>query len=81
MYKTTTLTVPLVSTALGYYVGKKLPGAKKAWTAFTAVRTTKTSSMLSNIKAIKMIGLEDVMTQHVQGLRDTELNYSLKSLE
>lgn len=56
-----------------------MPDAKKLWTYFTASRVAKTSSILRNIKAIKMIGLEEVVSDYLQGLRDTEMELSLKS--
>ena len=69
----------IVSVLVGYYVGSKLPTARKLWTAFAATRVAKTSSILRNIKSIKMIGLEEVVSDYLQKLRDTEMDISLKA--
>lgn len=67
-------------TAIGsYVVGKKMPLAQKDWTASIADRVEKTSKMLSQIKAIKMTGLEDVMATYVQNLRETEVGHSKRT--
>lgn len=69
----------LASALVGYHIGSKLPDARKLWTNFTASRVAKTSSILRNIKAIKMIGLEEVVSDYLQGLRNTEMEISLQS--
>lgn len=65
-----------MSIAGTYWVGKHMPSAQKLWVAAIATRVKKTTKMLSQIKAVKMTGLEDVMTTYVQGLRETEVEYS-----
>lgn len=53
-----------------------MPSAQKEWNAAISSRMVKTSKMLSQIKAVKMTGLEDVMATYVQKLRETEVEHS-----
>lgn len=69
----------LVSIVGSYFIGKELPSVQKQWTAAISRRVEKTTKMLRQIKAVKMTGLEDVMTEYVQGLRESEVEHSKKT--
>lgn len=49
-----------------------------AWNKEIENRVTVTSSIIQQIKIIKMIGLTSVVTNLVQSLRQTEIEYSKK---
>ena len=56
-------------------VSKRIGGKAKIWTEAVQQRLAKTSSMLGNMKSIKMMGLGDFMFELVQGQRIRELSY------
>lgn len=66
----------LVSTLLGWHFGKKVGPALKSWNLSIQKRVSQTSGVLAQIKAIKMIGLEKVMTSLIQNLRESEITTS-----
>ena len=49
-----------------------------AWNQGVQERVSATSSMLGQIKGIKMMGLSPFFSDHIQGLRQKEINLSLK---
>lgn len=65
-----------VTAAGSHLVGKNMPSAQKEWNAVISSRVAKTAKMLSQIKAVKMTGLEDVMATYVQKLRENEVEHS-----
>ncbi|KAL7928726.1 putative ABC multidrug transporter [Trichoderma chlorosporum] len=52
--------------------------AQRAWNEAIQTRVSVTSSMLGQIKGIKMLGLSDYMTQTIQNFRIFELSMSQK---
>lgn len=73
---TDTVTVTAVT---GVVVSKRLPLAKRGWFAVAAARISMTSDVLSQIKIVKMMGLQNVMTNALQKMRVDELRESRKS--
>lgn len=69
----------IVSGITGYFVGNRMPPARKLWNESVTTRVSRTSNVLSQIKAIKMTGLEGVMTNYIQKLREKEMDLSKKS--
>ncbi|TGO85301.1 hypothetical protein BPOR_0410g00020 [Botrytis porri] len=55
------------------YVAKHLQPRQKAWNAATQSRIGATSSLISSMKVIKMIGLQHNLTNRVQQFREEEL--------
>ncbi|KAH8596734.1 putative ABC transporter [Bisporella sp. PMI_857] len=55
------------------YVAKHLAPRQKAWNNATQSRIAATSSMLSSMKIIKMLGFQHYITSRVQDLRKEEL--------
>lgn len=68
----------IVSTLAAAYLGKKMPDARKLWTDKTELRVSEASATLSQIKALKIIGLEGVATKRLQSLREDEVKQSKK---
>jgi ATP-binding cassette, subfamily C (CFTR/MRP), member 1 len=66
----------VVSTVLNEKIAAKMGPAKMAWNQGVQERVSATSSMLSQMKGIKMTGLAGFFSQHVQGLRDEEIKLS-----
>ncbi|OAA39066.1 ABC transporter, transmembrane domain, type 1 [Metarhizium rileyi] len=64
------------STLAMYEIGRRMAPARVAWNKEVQNRVSVTSSMLQQIKNIKMIGLQPVVADQVQGLRETEMEYS-----
>ncbi|AEO64833.1 uncharacterized protein THITE_2142635 [Thermothielavioides terrestris NRRL 8126] len=60
------------------YVAKHLQPGQKAWNTATEHRVAATSSMLSSIKAIKMLGLQRCMANCTRLLREQELKTASK---
>lgn len=56
-----------------------MPSAQKLWNEAISNRVAKTSKMISQIKAVKMTGLEDVMSDYIQSLREEEVEHSKKT--
>ncbi|THV47959.1 hypothetical protein BGAL_0277g00120 [Botrytis galanthina] len=55
------------------FVAKHLQPRQKAWNAATQSRIGATSSLISSMKVVKMIGLQHNLTHRVQQLRKEEL--------
>ncbi|TGO29604.1 hypothetical protein BPAE_0013g00560 [Botrytis paeoniae] len=55
------------------FVAKHLQPRQKAWNAATQSRIGATSSLISSMKVVKMIGLQHNLTNRVQQLRKEEL--------
>jgi ATP-binding cassette subfamily C (CFTR/MRP) protein 1 len=55
------------------YVAKHLQPRQKAWNKSTQNRVAATSSMLSSMKVIKMLGFQNYLTHRIQELRKEEL--------
>ncbi|KAK0643218.1 P-loop containing nucleoside triphosphate hydrolase protein [Cercophora newfieldiana] len=66
----------LVATALNERIAKKIGPAKMAWNQGIQERVSATSSMLGQMKGIKMSGLGRFFAKHVQSLRDEEIKLS-----
>jgi ATP-binding cassette, subfamily C (CFTR/MRP), member 1 len=66
----------VVSTVLNEKIAGKMGPAKMAWNQGVQERVSATSSMLSQMKGIKMTGLAGFFSQHIQGLRDKEIKLS-----
>lgn len=69
----------IVSVILGYVLSKHLPPAKQLWFKATSERVAKTSDVLSQIKIVKMMGLEKVVRNALQQMREHEIEVSKKS--
>ena len=69
----------LGTVTVGYYVGSRMPTANQTWTQAVERRVAKTSDILSQIKIVKMMGLEKIMTRFLQKLREHEIEYSKKA--
>ncbi|KAB8206354.1 P-loop containing nucleoside triphosphate hydrolase protein [Aspergillus parasiticus] len=59
-----------------FLISTRMATAQRAWVEKVQVRLTVTSTMLGNIKAVKMLGLTDVLYQMLSSLRQIELNTS-----
>ncbi|KAI0814233.1 putative ABC transporter [Xylaria sp. FL0064] len=55
------------------YVAKHLRPRQEAWNRATQSRTAATSSMISSMKTVKMLGFQDKLTRRIQELREEEL--------
>lgn len=66
----------LGSAVAAFEIGRRLAPALIAWNKEIQNRVSTTSSLLSQVKNIKMIGLKPVVTGVVQELRETEIEYS-----
>jgi len=60
------------------YVAKHLQPHQKAWNNATQNRIAATTSMLSGMKVIKMLGLQHNLTHRIRELRNKELWAALK---
>lgn len=56
---------------------KKMEPATELWNEAIETRIAKMVATLAQMKPIKMVGLETVMTKYIQGLREKELRCSL----
>ena len=70
------LTITLVTVTTSYVFGIRSPDANKAWVKAVERRVAKTSDVLSQIKILKMMGLEKIMTGVLQKLREDEMEYA-----
>jgi hypothetical protein len=59
-------------------MSKGLGPARVTWNLGVQKRVAVTSSMLSQIKSLKMMGLADYMERCIQGLRVAEVDLSKK---
>lgn len=55
------------------FVAKNLQPRQKAWNNATQSRIAATSSMLSSMKIVKMLGMQHNLTNRIQALRNDEL--------
>ena len=67
-----------VCSYMSRYVAKHLQPRQKAWNNATQSRVAATSSMLSSMKVIKMLGLQPYLTNRIQELREVELSAASK---
>lgn len=58
------------------YVAKHLEPRQKEWNTATQARIATTTSVLSGIKSLKMMGIEDAMQSLISQLREKELRLS-----
>lgn len=63
----------VVCSHMSRFVAKNLRPRQKAWNVATQNRIGATSSFISSMKIIKMIGLQHNLTRRVQQLRKEEL--------
>lgn len=56
---------------------KQMVPASKDWNEATEARISKTAAVLSNVKVIKMIGLESLMKTVLKTSRETEIQRSI----
>lgn len=74
--------VPIILVAVCMFgqtrVAKYIGGRRMAWNAAVQSRVAITSSMLSSMKAVKMMGLQDTLRTTVQGKRTEELRVGMK---
>lgn len=63
---------------MAWYIGEHMPTARKKWNKSMQARVSKTTLMLSQLKAIKMIGLDKVTFAIIQGLRRADIQLSVK---
>ncbi|KAJ4130214.1 hypothetical protein NW768_007197 [Fusarium equiseti] len=68
----------LITTILSGVISPAMEPATMRWNEMVQRRVGETSSMLDQIKGIKMMGLTDFFAQTVQGLRVQELKVSAK---
>jgi ATP-binding cassette subfamily C (CFTR/MRP) protein 1 len=55
------------------FVAKHLQPRQKAWNVATQSRLAATSSFISAMKIVKMLGLQESLTHRIQNLREDEL--------
>ncbi|KAI1347264.1 putative ABC transporter [Xylaria sp. FL0043] len=55
------------------YVAKHLRPRQEAWNRATQSRIAATSSMISSMKTVKMLGFQEKLTRRIQELREEEL--------
>ena len=60
------------------FVAKHLQPHQKAWNKATQDRIAATTSVLRDMKVIKMLGLQDNLSLRLQALRDFELGTAAK---
>ncbi|PVH78403.1 putative ATP-binding cassette transporter [Cadophora sp. DSE1049] len=65
--------VALISTACVVGISRYVGGAQKAWNEGIQTRVDVTTSMLGSMKAVKLLGFTDKLTDICQGLRVREL--------
>ena len=70
------LKLELVSTLGAFWIGAYTSKAQGKWVDSIQTRVAVTSSHLSSIKGIKMMGLTDLVSGILQDLRVRELNLS-----
>ncbi|KAK3185575.1 hypothetical protein K4F52_005675, partial [Lecanicillium sp. MT-2017a] len=67
------------STGASAELGRRFRAAKKAWNDSIQKRVSKTSSILSQVKGIKMMGIESKIADFTQKLREVEIFFSKKA--
>ena len=68
-----------VTSAISWYVGERLPTARARWNERVEIRVAKTSTTLTQLKAMKMVGLEHIASREIEDLRNVEIEYSIKA--
>lgn len=53
-----------------------MPAARKAYNESMELRVSKTSDMLTQLKAIKMVGLEETVTDYMTKFEEDEIRAS-----
>lgn len=66
----------LIATAVGIIFGKFLAPAMKNWNQMIQTRVTKTSNVLAQLPALKMLGLGPKTVEFIQHLRELEIRAS-----
>ncbi|KAI1772542.1 putative ABC transporter [Hypoxylon cercidicola] len=72
------LVLVFVFSRLGIYVTRNLLMDQKNWNQATQARIAATSSMVSSMKGIKMLGLQSVLSSQIKDLRKHELYLAAK---
>lgn len=68
----------VVFSRLGLYVTRDLHRAQKDWNQSTQDRVAATSSMISSVKVVKMLGLQKALSRRIEHLRDKEMKFAAK---
>lgn len=68
------LTCNAVCSRMSRYVAKTLKPAQGKWNKATQQRISVINSMLGSVKNIKMLGLQQSVTSHVEELRNREMH-------
>lgn len=63
----------LLSTGVGFFLGKYLTVAQRRWFEASGVRVTAISKMLPQLRAVKMLGLGPKLAKYLQHLRLLEM--------
>lgn len=63
---------------LGTYITRDLRRAQKDWNKSTQDRVAATSSMISSIKMVKMLGLQKALSTRIEQLREKEMELAAK---
>ncbi|RLL96888.1 hypothetical protein CFD26_106852 [Aspergillus turcosus] len=66
----------LLATAANTRIAKYIPQRQREWGAAIQKRVTLTSSVLRNMKSVKMMGLQETISQMIQSARVYELDLS-----
>lgn len=72
-----TLIPASITSVFSTFATKKMAITRKRWNERIESRVADTSSILSQIKDIKMTGLAPIMAEHLQKQMDTEVNVSM----
>lgn len=64
----------IVCSRVSRHVAKHLKAAQGKWNTATQQRISATSSMLGAMKNIKMLGMEQAVADHIEDLRQQEMN-------
>ncbi|KAH8803106.1 putative ABC transporter [Xylogone sp. PMI_703] len=67
-----------LSSRVSRYVAQNLQSRQKNWNLATQTRIGATSSMISSMKAVKMLGLQRYLSNQIQNLRAEELEAASK---
>lgn len=68
-----------MTSAISWYVGERLPTARALWNEKVEIRVAKTTTTLAQLKAMKMVGLENIASREIEDLRNIEIEYSIKA--
>ncbi|KAK2593184.1 hypothetical protein QQS21_009113 [Conoideocrella luteorostrata] len=66
----------VVATVASFMIGKRLSPARVQWNKAVQQRVATTSSILAQVKSIRMIGLKSVAMDIIQSLRESEMAFS-----